>query len=178
MPTFAKCIYLRPKVLATSPMMTIPAMMRAMKSVYRQYGIDVFMHPYEVLSLPSLMDLDVGSCSRGNLTAEQLALFSNRHNVSATDIAVYFVRTAIHRIDGPLAGCAACPPGQPSVVISTIATQWTLGHEVGHVLGLNHVNDNTRLMTGNGTLNIPPPPPPPSLTTAELSTISASGFVV
>jgi hypothetical protein len=27
------------------------------------------------------------------------------------------------------------------------------------VLGLNHVNDNDRLMTGNGTANITNPPP-------------------
>jgi hypothetical protein len=44
-------------------------------------------------------------------------------------------------------------------VVAQGATQWTLGHEVGHVLSLSHVNDNDRLMTGNGTGNITNPPP-------------------
>ena len=39
------------------------------------------------------------------------------------------------------------------------ATQWTFAHEVGHVLGFFHVNNNDRLMTGNGTSNITNPPP-------------------
>jgi hypothetical protein len=34
-----------------------------------------------------------------------------------------------------------------------------LGHEIGHVLGLRHIDDNNRLMTGNGTSNITNPPP-------------------
>jgi hypothetical protein len=43
-------------------------------------------------------------------------------------------------------------------VVARGATIWTLAHEVGHVLGLRHVNDNDRLMTGNGTSNIVNPP--------------------
>ena len=39
------------------------------------------------------------------------------------------------------------------------ASTWTLGHEVGHVLGLDRVDDNNRLMTENGTDRITNPPP-------------------
>ena len=38
-------------------------------------------------------------------------------------------------------------------------TQWTIAHEIGHVLDLIHVNNNDLLMTGNGTANITDPPP-------------------
>ena len=34
-----------------------------------------------------------------------------------------------------------------------------MGHEVGHVLGLGHVDSNTRLMFGGGTDNIVNLPP-------------------
>ena len=179
MPTYPERIVLRPKVLAESTLMPIGTMVRAMKSVYRQYGIDVFVQPREYLTLSALRDPNVGTCSRAALTSDQLALFAHRNDVEPNEIAVYFVRLAIYPgVSGPIAGCAAHPPGKPSAIVSTIATEWTLAHEIGHVLGLQHVNDNTRLMTGNGTLSIPHPPPPPRLTTNELATIRASGLLV
>ena len=75
-----------------------------------------------------------------------------------------------------LNGCAAFPAGSPSVAIASVASQWTLGHEVGHVLGLAHVNNNDRLMTGNGTWNITNPPP--DLIASEVATMNASPFTV
>jgi predicted Zn-dependent protease len=47
-----------------------------------------------------------------------------------------------------------------------------MGHEVGHVLGLSHVNNNDRLMTGNGTANITNPPP--DLIESERQTMEGS----
>jgi hypothetical protein len=51
-----------------------------------------------------------------------------------------------------------------------------MGHEIGHVLGLVHVNDNNRLMTGNGTSNITNPPP--DLISTEVNTMRASALTV
>ena len=48
-----------------------------------------------------------------------------------------------------------------------------MAHEAGHVLGLNHVNDSNRLMTGNGTDNITNLPP--DLIASEGATMLASG---
>ena len=48
--------------------------------------------------------------------------------------------------------------------------------EIGHVLGLSHVNDNNRLMTGNGTANITNPPP--DLIATECNTMRASPFTI
>jgi hypothetical protein len=76
-------------------------------------------------------------CTLGNTTAEQNQLFNNRNNAGADDVVVYFVRSTVP----PFNGCAAHPAGQPGAVVAQGATQWTLGHEVGHVLGLFHVNN-------------------------------------
>jgi hypothetical protein len=51
-----------------------------------------------------------------------------------------------------------------------------MGHEVGHVLGLSHVNNNDRLMTGNGTANITNPPP--DLSSSEITTMRNSSLTV
>ena len=47
-------------------------------------------------------------------------------------------------------------------------------NEVGHVLGLNHVNDTNRLMTGGGTANITNPPP--DLVESERQTMENSAL--
>ena len=87
-------------------------------------------------------------------------------------MVVYFVRST----NPPLNGCAAHPNNRPGAVVAQGATRWTLGHEIGHVLGLNHVNDNDRLMTGNGTANITNPPP--NLIASEITRMGNSKLTV
>ena len=50
----------------------------------------------------------------------------------------------------------------------------TAFHELGHVLGLSHVSNNDRLMTGLGTFNITNPPP--DLIASEINTMVGSGL--
>ena len=140
------------KVL-TAPTIPIATMIQRMHDVYgapasTSARVDRESQP------PALNDLDVGTCTLGNTTAEQNQLFGNRNSAGANDVVVYFVRSTVP----PFNGCAAHPAGQPGAVVVQGATQWTLAHEVGHVLGLFHVNNNDRLMTGNGTANITNPP--------------------
>jgi hypothetical protein len=120
--------------------------------------------------LPLLNDLDVGACTLGNTTVEQQQLFANRNDVQNNDVVVYFVRST----NPPFNGCAAHPEGRPSAVVAQAATQWTLAHEVGHVLGLPHVDDTDRLMTRAGTANITNLPP--DIVPAEQSTMVGSAF--
>jgi uncharacterized protein with LGFP repeats len=159
------------KVL-TTPTVPIVTSLAEMQTVYSAAEIGVICASIETLNLPTLNDCDVGQCVRGQTTTEQNQLFANRNNVGAHDVVAYFVRST----NPPLNGCAAHPNGQPGAVIAQGATRWTLGHELGHVLGLNHVNDNNRLMTGNGTANITNPPP--DLISSEIQTMRNSDLTV
>jgi hypothetical protein len=154
----------------TAPNIGIDQMIESMRRVYNAAGIQVDIASRETLTLPALNDVDVGTCVSGSTTAEQNQLFANRNNVGANDLPVYFVRSTVP----PFNGCAAHAPGVPACVVAQGATTWTLAHEVGHVLGLPHVNNNDRLMTGNGTSNITNPPP--DLLSTEITTMLGSNL--
>lgn len=157
----------------TAPDVSIPQLFQNMREVYATAGIDVEWRSEETLDLPALNDLEVGTCSgASSVTAEQTTLFGNRDNVGTSDIAVYFVRST----NPPLNGCAACPANRPSAVCVRTASQWTFAHEVGHILDLTHVNNNDRLMTGNGTFNITNAPP--DLVASEVTTMQADALTV
>jgi hypothetical protein len=152
------------KVL-TAPNVGIATSVQRMSEVYGRVGIAVRLVSTENLDLPELNDVDVGKCILGQTTAEQNDLFANRNNVGTNDVVVYFVRSTVP----PFNGCASHPSGRPGAVVAQGATQWTTAHEIGHVLGLRHVDNNDLLMTGNGTGNITNPPP--ELASSEVTTM-------
>jgi hypothetical protein len=156
----------------TVPNIPFTTLFQNMREVYATVNVDVEWATEETLNLPALNVVDVGQCVKGQTTAEQNQLFQNRNNAAATDIVVYFVLAS----DPPYNGCAAHPSGEPGAVVVKTATQWTFAHEVGHVLDLVHVNDNNRLMTGNGTANITNPPP--DLVASEKTTMQASPLTI
>jgi hypothetical protein len=165
-------VRLHVKVLTNPTSFTINQMVQNMQQVYATCGIRVVLESTENLSLPLLNDLDVGACTMGSTTTEQNQLFANRNNVGTNEVAVYFVRSTVPALNG----CAAHPAGQPSAVVASVASGWTLGHEVGHVLGLPHVSPTDRLMMGGGTWNITNPPP--DLIASECSTMDGSAFTI
>jgi hypothetical protein len=158
------------KTLAQPTRFSTDLMVDNMIDVYAANGIRVHRVSDETLNLPLLADLDVGQCTMGNVTPEQTELMANRNAASANDVVVYMVRSTNPAFNG----CAAFPAGRPSAVVASIGSQWTIGHEVGHVLGLGHVVPTDRLMMGSGTNNITNPPP--DLIAAEVSTMDASPF--
>jgi len=145
-------------------------MLEGMQRVYAAAKIQVRLISTEELELPELADLHVGDCV-SEVTSDQVALFSHRGIALANDVIAFFCRTLIP----PVEGCATHPRDQPGVVLSQSADLWALAHEVGHLLGLSHVDDDDCLMTGNGTVNITNPPP--KLTRDEIGTMRDSSLV-
>jgi hypothetical protein len=158
------------KCLEAPVSFTLNEQFAAMQEVYATAGIRVDWATTENLTLPTLTDVDVGGCTMGSVSAEQIQLFNNRNFVGANDMVVYYVRSTVPAYNG----CAAHPAGRPGAVVVRSASRWTLGHELGHVMGIHHVNDNNRLMTGNGTFNITNPPP--DLSAGEITTLNTSGL--
>lgn len=71
-----------------------------------------------------------------------------------------FIVGGIQKPDGPLAGCAGHAPDTPAVVVSgAMGTNYTLAHEIGHVLLTSsyspvHETSTSNIMVG-GTWRIP-----------------------
>ncbi len=171
LPIVVSRVRVHAKVL-TAPNVSLETVFQNMREVYANVNIDVEWASTENLNLPALNTVDVGSCVMGSTTAEQDQLFANRNSAASNDIVVYFVQAT----NPPYNGCAAHPAGRPGAVVVQAATQWTFAHENGHVLGLAHVNNNDRLMTGNGTANITNPPP--DLIASEGTTMQGSAITV
>jgi hypothetical protein len=179
-------------------------MLARMREVFATAGIRVEVATREDLTpavlganFSVLNDLDVGECSSAGASTEQNQLFQNQNHVAASqrahEIIVYFVRTVIKTVGatGTLNGCASFPAGLPGAAVASVASRWTLGHEIGHVFGLGHISgehtgcptsmprccstpDFTRLMTGCSTSNIVGTP---TLSQAEIARITDSNLV-
>lgn len=175
LPPARVCVRIHIKILAplSAP---IDMQFNAMSQVFSPAGIQVERGTVEMLpGLAHLLDLDAGRCVLGETSSEQNALFEYRKDVGPGELVVYFVQTLVMSGGIQLAGCASHPRDRPGCVVTVTANLWTLAHEVGHVLGLIHVDDNRRLMTKNGTFAIIEPPP--DLADSEINTIKTSGWV-
>jgi hypothetical protein len=176
---FAAKVGLHVKLL-TNPTPSVAARVTAMVALYGSVGIWVDLKSVQNLNLPGLADIDVGECITEvgpigpiptglyGTTDEQDELFAYRDFAENDDVVVYVCKTVLGS-GGFLNGCAVYPNGQPGAVISARSTIWTMPHEVGHVLGLDHVGNTNRLMFGGGTANITNPPP--DLTSDEADTM-------
>jgi hypothetical protein len=168
------------KVMISPITQSVDDLIGNMRDTYISARIGVEVGSTENLANdPALVDLDVGSCPfpcPTNPTAEQALLFAHNAGVGPNEVAAYFVGT-VTGSGGALNGCCAHPVGQPGVAVSSTPSQWTLAHEVGHVMGLPHADVAgaclfDRLMTSCSTNNITNPPP--DLAPAEIGIMQAS----
>jgi hypothetical protein len=153
---------------------TIAADVASANRVYDQYDIEMVLLGTLTAEATALLDLDQPSCPLGTTTsptAEETALFRIGRDRFPADMIAYYLRST----NLGVRGCSTFQPGLPGVVVTDTATQWTLAHEVGHVLGLAHRNNTTHLMN-NGTAAITANPP--ILTDADLTTVRGSSFLV
>jgi hypothetical protein len=150
--TAANTIRLHLKVFEEPAAVSIEAMLANAKALLNLHNIDLVE-----VSRETLMDADEISRLRTLVvdqnvpTDDQTELFNFRGEAEPDDLAIYFVRTLVPT----QAGCSAHPPDKPGAIISaSIANEWTLAHQIGHVLGLNHVDGVNRLMTRRSTSTI------------------------
>lgn len=158
--------------------------LRNAQRVYGQYGIAMVFASGESLLLTSdqsltLGNVDSGTCMMSGPTSdEQDVLFSlgSMDQVGTRDIVVYYVDRLTMSNGDSLAGCATHAPGRPACVVAANGSRWTLGHEVGHVLGLTHErHDQTNLMfTPSASISANPP----GLNASQLTTVRASSLAV
>jgi hypothetical protein len=173
------------KVMVNPTSHTIDDMVRNMRDTYISARVGVEVASTEVLPLnTALQDLDVGNCPfpcPTTPTAEQAQLFAHNANVGANEVVAYFVDSVITAGGGVLNGCCAHPVRQPGVAVASTPSQWTLAHEIGHVLGLPHADAVgaclfDRLMTSCSTNNITNPPP--DLDPSEIAIMDASPLTI
>jgi outer membrane protein OmpA-like peptidoglycan-associated protein len=186
-PPFQERIRLHLKILVQPRRFTIARMLQSMRQVYEPKGFLVEVVSCEVIKSRRLEVLDIHCpgrrticcpfpCATRLLNREHVDLFRNQHHVRTNELAVYFVRRTLPGLNG----CCAHPVGRPGVIVTAQASQWTLAHEIGHVLGLPHVLVNTRLMIDGslGGTNALVTPPLPVLTNSEVSTMMRSALTL
>jgi hypothetical protein len=146
--------------------------MNTANQIFNPHDIDFFQLGQDTNNVPALLDLDQPTCFSGQTpTAEENNLYNLERDHAPADIIAYYVRST----NIGVRGCAAHPSGQPGSVVTDVATQYTMAHEIGHVLGLGHVTDRSNLMHPNtGQINVHPP----NLTNTQLNTIRGSKYLV
>lgn len=154
------CFVLHAKVLAP-PVISIEDQIAAVNATFAVADVSVTLGSVEYLNLPDLVELDVGGCQSGEVTDEQIALFRHRNFAAARDVCAYWVQTL--QGTGNWLGCASHPAGVWALAAEASGgTPYLLAHELGHVLGINHVREDClayapELMNSCDSYSSPPP---------------------
>jgi hypothetical protein len=165
----------------------VAAMCASVQSVFDANGLDVRVQAGASghLALPGMSAVSVGSCVEV-LAPDHRALFNAVAPTIAPhgEAAIFIVGTITD--GGAASGCAAHPAGCPGLVMTEAAAAaaanggtaadglWVLAHEIGHLLGLQHVGPADSLMHDPPTAITKDPP---TVSDDEKTTALAAGLL-
>jgi hypothetical protein len=160
------------------PSVAVTTLVSSCKKVFKQANVSIVVKSKIVLDKLSSSDQVkftavkvFNNCKSASVTTEQEALFALAPGIDPTDIVIFLV----HSTDRAVDGCAQHPAGRPGAIVTALCTKWTMAHEIGHLLGLPHVSQSSRLMFANGTIGISANPP--VLVQSEINQILGSSLV-
>lgn len=130
------------------------ALCRDVQQVLTDNGvaIRIVIGDRSALDLTSMTEASVGACIS---VLGQAELFNSLGpSFRSPNQAAIFVVGRIRNALAAASGCAAHPVGRPGAIITETAAsastpasgRWVLAHEIGHLLGLDHVDDTSSLM--------------------------------
>jgi hypothetical protein len=178
----AKRVKVHTKVVAPPKHASLDSMLHNAVTLYATYGVEVLEVSREDVTEEPEADLAQFStlyCGFGDQPSSEmvdlhaLARSADRgFGVTPDDTDV--VITLVGDLVPAALGTPKSSQAKPGIVISSGATEWTLAHELGHVLGLDDVIDPAHLMhTSTAAFAADPP----VLTAADVAAIALSPWV-
>jgi hypothetical protein len=141
-------------------------------ALYASIGIAIVSAPPVVLANAAkrLTSPEIGKCSSEEaLSTDQITLFEH-HPAGSQRVGIFVVRTS--RL--ARAGCSRHPTDKATGIITEVKqTHWTVAHELGHLLGLDHSDGHNDLMQSH-TSRLGDPPQLPVLSVDQVATIRGS----
>ncbi len=142
----------------------------AAQRVWAQLGIEVRVLNPRTIDQSTLLHIDSPSKQPD---PDEIALFALGRDTCTANIIGYYVKSTSPAALGRTTHVA----NRPGFYATDDASQYTFGHELGHVLGLGHDPGSKNLMFEEGTSSLPDKARDVLLTQPQLSTVLTGGFL-
>lgn len=140
--------------------------------VWAQFGIEVrVLGSGDPVDRPDLLDIE--NPTRG-ADPEVVALYALGRDTCSADVIGYYIKSLR---PGAL-GRRVVVPLRDGFMVTDKGTRYTFGHELGHVLGLDHVQGDRNLMFEEGTAALPDEPRDVLLVRDQFSNVKFNAHTV
>lgn len=164
-----RCVTVCVKILEGADATNLQADVDQANDIFAQCGLVVCLGVQQTNTRDDLLDLDRDDClapPNHSVSAEEQALYQLLREECPDEAVAYYVRSD----DGAL-GCAAHPNGLPGFTVTNgQPDRLTFAHELGHILGLEHVQDLGNIMNNSANIGT-------ALTEAQCETVLRSPLI-